>query len=196
MTLLIAGIDEAGRGSLAGPVVAAVVIFKPSQDKSKYTDSKLLKPAQREALFEQIISESFAYGIGVIDNLIIDKINILQANHLAMKKALHKLGHNPDVVLIDGNQQVPELPFKQKTVVKGDLRVPVISAASIVAKVVRDRIMSGYGKVYADYCFDIHKGYGTALHYEKIDLYGLCPIHRVSFNKKFFSQQLEMFRMA
>ncbi|MDD5456671.1 MAG: ribonuclease HII [Candidatus Margulisbacteria bacterium] len=181
--MLIAGIDEAGRGALAGPVVAAAVIFTKRPEKNLYSDSKKLTAVQREELYPRILRESLAVGIGVIDFHIIDKVNILYATFLAMQKALQRLKHSPDIILIDGNQKIPDITIKQKTVVKGDALVPVISAASIVAKVIRDRIMQGYARIYKDYAFEVHKGYGTSLHQERILQNGLCPIHRRTFNK-------------
>lgn len=179
--ILIAGVDEAGRGALAGPVVAAAVIFYKNQDRSIYTDSKKLTHQQREALYPIILSSSCAVGIGIVHHQHIDEINILRATYVAMTKALHRLGETPDIVLVDGNREVPELPYKQKTVIKGDLRVPVIGAASIVAKVVRDRIMRGYHNVFPAYSFNQHKGYGTELHYTMLQAHGPCRIHRLSF---------------
>ena len=184
MILLVAGVDEAGRGALAGPVVAAAVIFRQGQDRSIYTDSKMLSPQRREMLFPVILSSSFAVGIGVVHHQHIDEINVLQATYVAMAKAVKRLGADPHMVLIDGNRRVPHLPYSQKTVVKGDLRVPVIGAASIVAKVVRDRIMRGYHQVFPDYCFFDHKGYGTQKHYQMLAQHGPCRIHRLSFDLK------------
>ncbi len=122
-----------------------------------------------------------AVGIGVVHHQHIDEINILRATYVAMAKAVARLGLDPTLVLIDGNREVPDLLYPQKTVVKGDFRVPVIGAASIVAKVIRDRIMRGYHQVFPDYCFDVHKGYGTVKHYEKLAMNGPCRIHRLSF---------------
>lgn len=188
--MFIAGVDEAGRGALAGPVVAAAVIFTRGQDKSGYEDSKKLTPGQREKLYKHILRESLAVGVGVVDQRVIDKVNILKATFLAMKKAVDKLRIPPDLVLVDGNQRCPHLTMSQKTVVRGDERLPIISAASIVAKVLRDRLMTSFARVYPLYEFERHKGYGTALHIEKIHANGYCPIHRRSFN---ISKPLRLF---
>jgi len=188
--MLIAGVDEAGRGPLAGPVVAAAVIFNRNQDKRIYSDSKKLKASKREELYEIILRDSLAIGIGLINHEQIDRINILQATFLAMYKALDRLNHIPHIALIDGNKLVPKYTHKQQAIVKGDDKVPVISAASIIAKVVRDRIMESYSKIYSDYGFERHKGYGTKKHMMAINEYGYCPIHRRSFN---ISKQLKLF---
>jgi ribonuclease HII len=172
--------------------VAAAVIFSPGQDRSIYTDSKKLTPQRREALFSIIMASSFAVGIGVVHHQHIDEINILRATYVAMAKAVQRLGQEPHIVLIDGNREVPELPFPQKPVIKGDLRVPVIGAASIIAKVVRDRIMRGYHQVFPDYCFYDHKGYGTEKHYAMIEAHGPCRIHRLSFDLG-LKKQLSLF---
>lgn len=186
----VVGVDEAGRGALAGPVVAAAIIFKPGQDTSQYTDSKQIAPKSREILFEQIICEAEAYGIGVISAQIVDRVNVLQATFLAMKKAIFRLGSGIRLVLVDGNREIPNLDFNQKTMIKGDARVPLIGAASILAKVARDRIMRGYAKVYPNYLFEVHKGYGTRKHMSAIDAFGFSPIHRRTFNT---SRQLRLF---
>jgi len=187
-------VDEAGRGALAGPVVAAAVIFRQGQDRSIYTDSKKLSPARREELFPIILASSMAVGIGVVHHQHIDEINILRATYVAMAKAVSRLEQAPTLVLIDGNRRVPDLPYPQKTVVKGDLRVPVIGAASIVAKVIRDRIMRGYHQVFPDYCFYDNKGYGTAKHYAMIEAHGPCRIHRLSFELG-LTKQLTLFKL-
>lgn len=180
----IAGVDEAGRGSLAGSVVAAAVVFSKGQNKQIYFDSKKLTPTRREELFTIILSESLAVGIGVASNVIVDEINVLQATFVAMRKALNRCRITPDIVLVDGNKTIPDILTGQKAVVKGDEKVPVISAASIIAKVVRDRIMLGYDKVYPQYFFSRHKGYGTKLHKSCIKNKGISPIHRISFRHK------------
>ncbi|OGI06355.1 MAG: ribonuclease HII [Candidatus Margulisbacteria bacterium GWF2_35_9] len=188
--MLIAGVDEAGRGPLAGPVVAAAVIFNPGQDKSIYSDSKKLKPQKREELYQIIMRDSFSVGIGLVNQEEIDRINILQATFVAMKLALGRLKNIPDITLIDGNKMLPNYSYKQKAIVKGDDKVSVISAASIVAKVVRDRIMRSYDKIYPGYGFLQHKGYGTKIHIEAINNLGYSPIHRRSFD---ISKQLKLF---
>jgi ribonuclease HII len=179
--MLIAGVDEAGRGALAGPVVAASVIFRPGQDKSIYTDSKKLSPKRREELLTIILRDSLSVGIGIVHHDGIDRMNILHATFAAMTKAIARMNDAPDMVLVDGIFAVPSIPFRQKAVVKGDLRVPVIGAASIVAKVTRDRIMRGYHHVFPEYLFFDHKGYGTEKHYAMLVLHGPCRIHRKTF---------------
>jgi ribonuclease HII len=184
------GVDEAGRGALAGPVVAAAVIFSKNQDISAFKDSKKLSPAQREQIYQQIVTESFAVAVGVVHHDVIDRINILQATFVAMKKSVLRLGLPLRRVLIDGDKVIPGFEQSQKAIIKGDDKVPLISAASIVAKVTRDRIMRGYSKVYSEYGFEQHKGYGTKQHYLGIRAVGLCKIHRRSFNT---SEQLSLF---
>lgn len=190
MNHYVIGVDEAGRGALAGPVVAAAVVFSKGQDISLFKDSKKIKPEKREQIYKKILEESMAVGIGVIHHDIIDKVNILQATFKAMEKAIKRTGISSRIILIDGNKIIPNCTFCQKAIVKGDDKVPVISAASIVAKVVRDRIMCGYSKVFREYGFEQHKGYGTKHHYSCISLVGLSRIHRKSFNT---SEQLILF---
>ena len=182
---LIAAIDEVGRGPLAGPVVSACVIiddnFKIIPELEKVRDSKKLSAKQREALFPIIKNNVKAVAIGICDNEIIDKYNILQATFLSMKKAIKKTGLKPDIVLVDGNFEIPKLDIKQKAIISGDNSVFSIAMASIIAKVSRDFMMKELHKKYPLYSFDKHKGYGTELHLRMIDLYGPCPIHRLSF---------------
>jgi len=179
---IIAGIDEAGRGPLAGPVVAAAVVLTPASKIIGIDDSKKLSEARRNALFYVITKEAASVGIGIYDNKTIDKINILQATLLAMKIAVTALKVTPDLLLIDGNKVIPgdDLP-EQIAIVKGDSKSQSIAAASIIAKVTRDRIMEQYGKEYPNYNFAKHKGYPTKAHYEEIAQNGLCCIHRRSF---------------
>lgn len=183
---LIAGIDEAGRGPLAGPVVAACVVlnpnFKVDPDKmGLIKDSKKLTAKKREELFK-VIEECFPeIGVGICDNKTIDKINILQATFLAMKKALGELKQKPDFVLVDGGFKIPNYSVEQESVVRGDDLVFSIAAASIIAKVTRDRLMEKIHEQYPQYGFDKHKGYGTKIHLESLKKYGPCPIHRFSF---------------
>ncbi len=182
----VAGIDEAGRGPLAGPVVAACVVidnnFRIKNDDLKIiTDSKKLSPKKREKLFKIIKQEALAVEIGVVDNKIIDKINILQASFLAMRKAVNSLKTKPNYLLIDGHFKLPEININQSAIVKGDLQVFSIAAASIIAKVSRDWLMCQYDKKYPIYNFQKHKGYGTKDHLKKIKEFGPCPIHRLSF---------------
>lgn len=177
----IAGIDEAGRGPLAGPVVAAAVIFpagfRPDQ---RITDSKKLTDRLREELFRIITQSALAYAIADTDAPTIDRINILQATRLAMRKAVEALPHPPDHLLIDGISTI-ESPLSQTTIIKGDSLSVSIAAASILAKVSRDRLMQDYHLLYPNYGFDRHKGYGSAAHMAALRQYGPCPIHRVSF---------------
>ena len=176
----ISGVDEAGRGPLAGPVVAAAVIFSPNIDIVDLDDSKKLSPKKREELFPEIQERATAYGVAVIGHKIIDEINILQAARLAMKQAVDQLNPIPDLLLIDGNQKI-ESTLDQWAIVKGDSKSLSIAAASVLAKVTRDRIMDDYHKLYPQYEFNRHKGYGTKLHRTLIQEYGPCPIHRSKF---------------
>ncbi len=182
----VGGVDEAGRGPLAGPVVAACVVidsnFKiDSSDLELVADSKKLSAKKREKLFGVIREKALAVEIGIVDNINIDKINILQASFLAMRRAIKKLKIEPDCILVDGNFKIPKLDKPQEAIIGGDGKVWAIAAASIIAKVSRDWIMSEIDKQYPEYEFYKHKGYGTKLHLEKIALYGPCPIHRMSF---------------
>jgi ribonuclease HII len=178
--LTIAGIDEAGRGPLAGPVVAAAVILPDRFPSTEVNDSKQLSPIQRDRLYELIYSQAVAVGIGIVDAIEIDRINILRASLLAMAMAASNLDPAPDCLLVDGNFPVP-LALAQQTIVKGDALSLSIAAASIVAKVTRDRLMSRYDHDYPQYGFAGHKGYGTHAHREAIVRHGCCPIHRRSF---------------
>jgi ribonuclease HII len=176
----IAGVDEAGRGPLAGPVVAAAVVLPVDANLPGLNDSKKLTPNKREELFPKIKTQAVAYGVDVVDAEVIDEINILQAARLAMKQAVEKLLCDPDLLLIDGNQKI-DLSLKQWAIVKGDAKSFSISAASVLAKVTRDHIMQDYHLQYPQYEFARHKGYGTKLHKGLIAEYGPCPIHRRTF---------------
>jgi ribonuclease HII len=177
----VIGVDEVGRGCLAGPVYAAAVIFDSTELKNTVTDSKLLSEERREELFE-LIKEKHQVGIGYATVEEIDEINILQASLLAMKRAIEALGVTSGHVLVDGNQKIPNLVgFEQTTVIKGDLRVAPISAASIVAKVTRDRLMKELGAKFPVYGFQDHKGYSTPVHKQSIVDHGPCDHHRKSF---------------
>lgn len=183
---LVAGVDEAGRGPLAGPVVAACVVigpdFKIDSDELKLVaDSKKLSAKKREQLFSIIKDKALSVEISVVSHEVIDKINILQASLLAMKKAVAACKQQPDYVLIDGNMRIPNLNRKQQAIVSGDAKVFCIAAASIIAKVSRDFLMCEADKKYPQYQFAKHKGYGTKLHLEMLNQYGPCPIHRQSF---------------
>lgn len=179
----VIGVDEVGRGCLAGPVYAAAVSFKSDILADLVTDSKLLSEKRREELAQEILHHHHV-GIAFATVEEIDELNILQASLLAMKRAVEKLEARCGHVLIDGNQKIPHLPahFQQTTVVKGDLRVALISAASIVAKVTRDQLMKDMALQYPHYGFEKHKGYSTLIHKQSIALHGPCPHHRKSFS--------------
>lgn len=176
----IAGIDEAGRGPLAGPVVAAAVVLPRGMDMPGVDDSKKLPAALRETLYDRIMAEAVAVAVGVSDNLTIDRINILQATLRAMESAVRGLTIVPDYLLIDGISTTA-LSIPQKTLKKGDSRSLSIAAASIIAKVTRDRMMADYDQQYPGYGFAGHKGYGSAAHLAAIAALGPCPIHRFTF---------------
>ena len=177
----IAGIAEAGRGPLAGPVVAAAVIIAPDRRVKKLCDSKLLTPERREALFHVITAHAMAVGVGIVDHATIDRVNILQATRLAMLEALGGLGLAPDLVITDF-VKLPGLACPQRNLVDGDQRCASVAAASIIAKVTRDRLMVEADKQFPEYGFARHKGYGTADHLAALDRHGACPIHRRSFS--------------
>lgn len=180
--LIIAGADEAGRGPLAGPVAAAAVILNPDDPIDGVNDSKKLTAARRDALYGKIITGAKAYGVGIASPEEIDDINILQATFLAMRRALSEMGERYDLLLVDGNQYIPQIPREsQRTVVGGDAKSASIAAASILAKVTRDRLMEEYDAQYPQYGFGKHKGYGTKYHQEMISKHGLCAIHRKTF---------------
>lgn len=181
-TGLCAGVDEAGRGPLAGPVVAAAVILHPNDISDiKLKDSKQLSSQQREKIFKQITSLAIAWKVAVVGPRTIEIINIHNAAILAMKKAVLKLKPFPKGILIDGKFKFEGIEVPQQAIIKGDVFCPFISAASIIAKVFRDRIMTRYHRLYPQYGFDHHKGYPTLEHKEAIRRYGPCPIHRRNF---------------
>ena len=180
----IAGIDEAGRGPLCGPVVAAAVILPKDKKIEGVNDSKKLTEKKREMLYDDIMNEAVAVGVGISEVDVIEKVNILNATKIAMKKAIENLKVKPDYCLIDGNQMI-DIVIDAETVVSGDAKSESIAAASIIAKVTRDRMLIDYDKLYPEYGFAKHKGYGTKAHIEAIKKYGLTPIHRPSFCKKF-----------
>ncbi len=184
---LVGGIDEAGRGPLAGPVVAACIVMcrdalpcVSMEALDIINDSKKLSAKKREEAFE-FIANSFQYGVGICDHETIDRINILEASFLAMKKAISALKERPEFILLDGKFLIPNLSIKQKAIVGGDALVFSIAAASIIAKVTRDRMMREMHKIYPNYGFDLHKGYGTKLHMKRLKEFGPSPIHRKSF---------------
>ena len=185
---VICGVDEAGRGPLAGPVCAAAVILPPHVQIPGLNDSKKLSDKRRRELFPVICEQALAYGIAFATEQEIDEINILQATFLAMERALAQLTIRPDLVLIDGNRQ-KDFGLPVITVVKGDSLSANIAAASILAKVTRDNLMQEMAETYPQYGFEIHKGYGTKAHYAALREYGVCPIHRMSFLKKFYGNQ-------
>lgn len=185
---IICGVDEAGRGPLAGPVYAAAVILPSDCVIEGLNDSKKLTEKKREALFDEIKEKALAYGISSADEKEIDEINILNATFLAMKRAIASLSVRPDLALIDGNQK-PHTDIEEVTVIKGDAKSMSIAAASVLAKVSRDRFMLEMAEKYPQYEFARHKGYGTKLHYEKIAQYGVCDIHRRTFLKKILGEQ-------
>ena len=180
---IICGIDEAGRGPLVGPVCAAAVILPEDAFIKGIDDSKKLSEKKREKLFEEITEKAVSYSIAFASAAEIDEINILNAALLAMKRAFEGLSVKPELALIDGNK-APELGINTETVIKGDSKSASIAAASILAKVSRDRLMAELDRQYPQYGFAKHKGYGTAKHYEALGVYGLCPEHRKSFFKK------------
>ena len=176
----IAGVDEAGRGALAGPVVAAAVILSPHGDFAGIDDSKKLTPEKRDVLFDRIMVEALAVGIGVADHVMVDQINVLQATLQAMAGAIRELSPAPDFLLVDGIS-VPPTPIPCRTIKKGDAASVSIAAASIVAKVTRDRMMTCFDDEYPGYGFAIHKGYGSRAHLSVIADLGPCAIHRTTF---------------
>lgn len=185
---LICGIDEAGRGPLAGPVCAAAVILPAQLQIPGLDDSKKLSDKRRRELFPLIQEQAISYGIGLADHREIDEINILQATFLAMERALAQLSVRPDLALIDGNRE-KDFGLPVQTVIHGDSLSANIAAASVLAKVTRDDLMMEMAKEYPEYGFDIHKGYGTKAHYQAISQYGMCPIHRKTFLKKFYGTE-------
>jgi hypothetical protein len=176
----ICGIDEAGRGPLAGPVVAAAVILPRDEEILFLNDSKKLSEKKRNALFVEIKQKAIAYGIGIVDHKMIDKINILQATYQAMREAIHQLQVKPDLLLNDA-VTIPEVDIPQVPIVKGDAKSVSIAAASILAKVTRDELMGKYDTLYPDYGFAKHKGYGTPQHVKVLKEKGACEIHRKTF---------------
>ena len=185
---LICGVDEAGRGPLAGPVCAAAVILPRDAEIPGLNDSKKLSDKKRRELFPIIKEKAICYGIGLASHEEIDEINILQATYLAMERALAQLVVTPQQVLIDGNR-TKDFGLPVKTVVHGDSLSMSIAAASVLAKVPRDDLMLEMANEYPQYGFEIHKGYGTKAHYEALRTYGVCPIHRNSFLKKFYGEK-------
>lgn len=185
---VICGVDEAGRGPLAGPVCAAAVILPPNMEIPGLNDSKKLSDKKRRELFPIIKEQAIAYGIAFVDHQKIDEINILQATYMAMGQAIAQLSVKPELALIDGNRAA-DFGVPTETVVHGDSLSASIAAASVLAKVSRDDYMLEMAKEYPQYGFEIHKGYGTKAHYAAITEHGTSPIHRMSFLKKFYGQK-------
>lgn len=176
----VAGVDEAGRGPLAGPLVAAAVILYPGTELPGVRDSKTLTPAARERLFDAIRGTARGVGIGIVDALTVDRINVLEATRRAMASAVRNLPVQPEHILIDA-VRLPDVPVAQTSIIKGDAIVLSIAAASVIAKVTRDRLMIEYDRLYPQYGFDRHKGYGTAEHLDALRRYGPTPVHRRTF---------------
>lgn len=185
---IICGVDEAGRGPLAGDVYAAAVVLNDDVLINYLNDSKKISEKRRELLYDEVIAKADAYCVATASVEEIDKLNILQATMLAMKRAVSGLGINPDLALIDGNR-LPEIDCKSQYVIHGDAVSASIAAASILAKVSRDRYMRGLDAQYPQYCFSQHKGYGTKLHYEKLEEYGISDVHRKTFLKKLYDEK-------
>ena len=181
----IAGIDEAGRGPLAGPVVIGCVIMKPESFIEYVNDSKKVSETKREMLYDKITTEAIAWSTGIVWQDEIDEINILNATKKALTSAIDNLKIKPDKILVDALDKIDTRGIPYISVIKGDAKIYSISAASIIAKVTRDRIMREYDEVYPEYGFAGHKGYGTAKHIGAIKEYGICPLHRKSFVKSF-----------
>lgn len=185
---LVCGVDEAGRGPLAGPVCAAAVILPPDVQIAGLNDSKKLTDKKRRELFDVITETAVCYGVAFCDETVIDEINILQATFRAMRQAIDALSVKPQLALVDGNRAA-DFGVPVRTIVKGDSLSASIAAASILAKVSRDRLMEEYDEKYPQYGFAVHKGYGTQRHYAALRQYGPCPIHRMSFLKKFYGEK-------
>lgn len=187
---VVCGVDEAGRGPLAGPVFAAAVILPENYCHEILNDSKKLSEKKRDLVYDDIIKDAVAYSVGIATEKEIDDINILNATFLAMKRAVDGLSIKPDLAYIDGNQY-PKTGVKEVTIVKGDSKCMSVAAASIIAKVSRDRYMLKVAEEYPQYEFSKHKGYGTKLHYEMIEKYGVSPVHRRSFLKKILGEDVK-----
>ena len=181
----ICGIDEAGRGPLAGPVVVGAVILPQTSFIEGINDSKKVSEKKRELLYEQITNEAIAWSVGIIDQREIDKINILNATKKALTMAVEELEIKPELILVDALEHINTLGIPVQSIIKGDATRYSIAAASIIAKVTRDRIMRQWDEVYPQYGFASHKGYGTAKHIQAIKEYGICDLHRRSFVQKF-----------
>lgn len=181
----ICGIDEAGRGPLAGPVVVGAAILPKNSFIEGVNDSKKVSEKKREILYEKITEEAIAWSVGIIDQKMIDEVNILNATKLGVTETLTKLKKKPELILVDALQNMDTLGINYKSIIKGDAKCYCIAAASIIAKVTRDRIMRQWDEVFPEYGFAKHKGYGTKAHIEAIKQYGICPLHRKTFVKNF-----------
>ena len=186
---LVCGIDEAGRGPLAGPVVAAAVILPRDIDIYYLNDSKKVTERRREILYDEIREKAIAYGVGIVGPDVVDEINILQATYQAMRLAISELSETPAILLNDA-VTIPEVTIPQVPIIKGDAKSVSIAAASILAKVTRDRMMRQYDEIYPEYGFAAHKGYGTTAHIAAIREFGPCPIHRSTFIRRFTGENL------
>lgn len=184
----VCGVDEAGRGPLAGPVFAAAVILPEDCEIEGLNDSKKISEKKRDVLYDVIKEKAISYSIASVDEKVIDEINILQATYLAMKNAIEGLDVPADYALIDGNR-MPPISIDGETIVKGDAKSPSVAAASILAKVSRDRYMLELDKIMPQYCFAQHKGYGTKLHYECLTEHGISAHHRITFLKSFIDKK-------
>lgn len=184
----ICGIDEAGRGPLAGPVVVAAVIMPKDSMIEGVNDSKKVSEKKREKLYELIIEETISYSVGIVDQNEIDRINILNATKAGLTEAVRTLKVKPELILVDALTNIDTCGVPYKSIIKGDAKSYSIAAASIIAKVTRDRIMREWDKVYPQYGFEKHKGYGTAAHISAIKENGLCPLHRLSFVKNIINK--------
>ena len=185
----IAGIDEAGRGPLAGPVVVGAVIMRPDSFIEGVNDSKKISESKREKLYEQITEEAVAWSVGIVTEKEIDELNILNATKKALEKAIEGLKVKPERLIVDALEHIDTKGIPYTSVIKGDAKIYSISAASIIAKVTRDRIMREYDEVYPEYGFAKHKGYGTKAHYDALREFGPCPIHRMTFLRKFYGEK-------
>lgn len=183
-TNYICGIDEAGRGPLAGPVVVASVIMPKDSMIEGVNDSKKVSEKKREKLYEEIIENAISYSVGIVDQKEIDRVNILNATKAGLTQSIKGLNVKPDIILVDALKGIDTLGIPYNSIIKGDAKCYSIAAASIIAKVTRDRIMRQWHEIYPQYNFIQHKGYGTAAHIAAIKEYGLCPLHRLSFVKK------------
>ena len=181
----ICGIDEAGRGPLAGPVVVGAAILPKNSFIEGVNDSKKVSEKKREILYEKITEEAIAWSVGIIDQKMIDEVNILNATKLGVTESLTKLKKKPELILVDALQNMDTLGINYKSIIKGDAKCYCIAAASVIAKVTRDRIMRQWDEVFPEYGFAKHKGYGTKTHIEAIKQYGICPLHRKTFVKNF-----------